>query len=36
MAEREDAPFCKFEDYKRWVLESIEALRREESAAVQE
>jgi hypothetical protein len=28
-AERRGAPFCKFDDYKAWVRESIEALRRE-------
>jgi hypothetical protein len=29
-AERNGAPFCKFDDYKQWVRESIETLRREE------
>lgn len=29
-AEADGAPFCKFDDYKAWVAESIEALRREE------
>src|SRR5579871_4070256 len=29
-AERDGAPFCKFDDYKQWVRASIEALRREE------
>ncbi len=28
-AEADGAPFCKFEDYKEWVAESIVALRRE-------
>ena len=28
-AERNDAPFCKFDDYKQWVRQAIEALRRE-------
>ena len=28
-AERNSAPFCKFDDYKQWVRQSIEALRRE-------
>jgi hypothetical protein len=28
-AERRSAPFCKFDDYKAWVRESIETLRRE-------
>ena len=28
-AERQGAPFCKFDDYKAWVRESIETLRRE-------
>ena len=28
-AERNGAPFCKFDDYKQWVRQSIEALRRE-------
>jgi hypothetical protein len=28
-AERQGAPFCKFDDYKAWVRESIEALRGE-------
>ncbi len=28
-AERSGAPFCKFDDYKDWVTQSIEALRRE-------
>jgi hypothetical protein len=26
-AERAEAPFCKFEDYKAWVRSSIDALR---------
>jgi hypothetical protein len=29
-AERNAAPFCKFDDYKAWVRQSIEALRREQ------
>lgn len=29
-AEADGAPFCKFEDYKEWVAQSISALRREE------
>jgi len=29
-AERSGAPFCKFDDYKQWVRESIETLRGEE------
>lgn len=29
-AERDGAPFCKFDDYKAWVRESIVALRREQ------
>jgi len=29
-AERNAAPFCKFDDYKRWVRESIQALRGEQ------
>jgi hypothetical protein len=28
-AEAAGAPFCKFEDYKTWVVESITTLRRE-------
>lgn len=28
-AERADAPFCQFEDYKAWVADAITALRRE-------
>lgn len=28
-AEADGAPFCKFDDYKVWVAQSIEALRRE-------
>jgi len=28
-AERAGAPFCAFDDYKTWVRDSIEALRRE-------
>jgi hypothetical protein len=28
-AERSAAPFCKFDDYKQWVRQSIEALRRQ-------
>jgi hypothetical protein len=28
-AERQGAPFCKFDDYKQWVRQSLEALRRE-------
>jgi hypothetical protein len=28
--ERDGAPFCKFDEYKVWVRESIEALRREQ------
>jgi hypothetical protein len=30
-AERNGAPFCKADDLKQWVRQSIEALRREES-----
>lgn len=30
-AEQKGAPFCKFDDYKEWVRESIAALRREEA-----
>ena len=29
-AEADGAPFCKFEDYKEWVAQSISALRRED------
>jgi hypothetical protein len=29
-AERAGAPFCKFDDYKEWVTQSIETLRREQ------
>jgi hypothetical protein len=29
-AERNGAPFCKFDDYKEWVRESIETLRRQD------
>lgn len=29
-AERSGAPFCKFDEYKQWVRESIRALRDEE------
>jgi hypothetical protein len=29
-AERNAAPFCKFDDYKAWVRQSIETLRREQ------
>jgi hypothetical protein len=29
-AERNGAPFCKFDDYKTWVRQSIETLRREQ------
>jgi hypothetical protein len=29
-AEARNAPFCKFDDYKQWVSESIAALRREQ------
>jgi len=29
-AERNGAPFCKFDEYKDWVRQSIEALRREQ------
>ena len=29
-AERNGAPFCKFDDYKAWVRQSIETLRREQ------
>jgi hypothetical protein len=29
-AERNGAPFCKFDEYKVWVRQSIEALRREQ------
>lgn len=28
-AEADGAPFCKFDDYKVWVAQSIEALRLE-------
>ena len=28
-AERNSAPFCKFDDYKQWVRHSIDTLRRE-------
>jgi hypothetical protein len=28
-AEADGAPFCKFDEYKVWVAESIVALRRE-------
>lgn len=28
-AERDGAPFCRFDDYKAWVAESLVALRRE-------
>lgn len=28
-AERDGAPFCAFDDYKAWVVSSMEALRRE-------
>ena len=28
--ERTAAPFCKFDDYKAWVRQSIETLRREQ------
>jgi hypothetical protein len=31
-AERSGAPFCASEEYKQWVRESIEALRKEEAA----
>ncbi len=29
-AERSGAPFCRFEDYKEWVRDAIETLRREQ------
>ena len=32
-AERDEAPFVKFDDYKDWVRLSIEALRRESSSS---